>query len=127
MPLTLKRRLTMNTVKRIRLHVESGIGDFLAAATTDTVRTLTQGCECLFNSTKFVDSAHLHGPRNIERMVCSGLVGGIGKQFRFCRDQVGHHGFVRKHRSKSVEFALKTRIPCTPPYRSARILRLDNS
>ena len=127
MPLTLKRRLTVNTVNRIRLYVESGIRDFLTAATTNTVRTLTQGCERLFDSTKFVDSAHLHGPGNIELIVCSCLIGGVGEEFRLCRDQVGHHGFVRKHRSKSGEFALKTGVLCTPPYRRARILRLDNS
>jgi hypothetical protein len=40
---------------------------------------------------------------------------------------VGHHGFVRKHRSKSGEFALKTGVLCTPSHRRARILRLDNS
>jgi hypothetical protein len=66
-----------------------------------------EGCERLLNPTKLFDRTHLHGPGDIEFMVCGSLIGGVGEEFRFCCDQVGDHGFVCEHCSKFLELGLK--------------------
>ena len=123
----LKRRLTGNTVERIRLRFESGIGDLSTAATTNTIRMLTQGGERMLDSTKLFDRAHLHRPGDIDLMVCSGLVDRVRKKFRFRRDQVGHHGFVCEHRSKFLKLALKSRVLHDPSHLEVRVFRRNNS
>lgn len=53
--------LTGDAVERIRLHFQSGIGDLLTAAGTDSVRTRMQGRERLLNPAKLFDSENIHG------------------------------------------------------------------
>jgi len=116
-----------NAIERIRLHFESDIGDLFTTATTDSVRTLMQGRECLLNPTKLFDGTHLHGPRDIKLMVCGGLVGGVGEEFRFCRDQMGDHAFMCEHRSKLLEFALKLSILRASRHLEVRVFRWNIS
>jgi hypothetical protein len=39
-------------------------------------------------------------------MLSGGLIDRVREEFRFCHDQMGHHGFACEYRSKSIEFEL---------------------
>ena len=114
---------TGNAVDRIWLHLEPGGRDLLSAVGTDPVRTRMQGRERPLDPAKFFDGENHHGQGDIEFMLSGGLVDRIGKEFRFCHDQMGHHGFTREDRSKSNEFVLKVRIILAPPHVTVRTLR----
>ena len=100
---------TGDAVERIGLYSEPGIGDLVTAAGTDSVRTCMQGCERLFDPAKLFDGEQLYGQSDIAFMFRGGLVDRIGEEFRLCRDQMGHHGFVCEHYSKPIEFVLEIR------------------
>ena len=59
---------TRDTVQRVRLHFEPGIGDLLAAAGTDAVGTSIEGRKRLLDSSKFFDSEHFHGQGDTDLM-----------------------------------------------------------
>src|SRR5262252_2058038 len=116
-----------NAIQGIRLDFESGVRDAQTTATTDSIRMLMHGYEHVFNLTKLVKTTHLHGPRDIELLVCSGLIAGVGEQFRFSWDQVGDHGFVCEDRSKLYELALKNGVLHLPSHSEVQVFRRNNS
>lgn len=123
----LDEREAGDAVERIGLHFEPGIGDFLTAERTDSVGMRMQGHERLLDSAKLFDGEQFHGQGDIDLMLGGGLVDRIWEEFRLCRDQMRHHGFVCKHPSKSIEFVLKVRIIPAPPHVDVRTLRWNNS
>ena len=84
----LDERETGNTVERIGLHFEPGIGDLLTTAGTDSVRTRMQGRKCPLNSAKLFNGEHLHGQGDIEFMLSGGLVDRVREEFGFCGDRM---------------------------------------
>jgi hypothetical protein len=112
---------TGDAVERIRLHSKPGRGDLLTAVGTDSVRTRMQRHERPLDPAKLFDGENHHGQRDIEFMLSGGLVDRIGVEFRFCHDQMGHHGFACEHRSKSIQFVLKIRVIRAVPYMNIRV------
>ena len=107
---------TGDAVERIRLHFEPGIGNFLVASCTDSIRMPLQGRECLLDSAKLCEGEQFHGQGDIVLMLGGCLVKRVGKELWFCGDQLRHHGFVCKHRSESIEFVLKVRVILALPH-----------
>jgi hypothetical protein len=118
---------TGDAVERIRLHFEPGRGDLLTAAGTDSVRTRMQGCERPLDPAKFFNGKNHYGQGDIEFMFSGGLVDRIGEEFRFCHDQMGHHGFACEHRSMSSEFELKICVIRALPQVDVRAFRRNTS
>jgi hypothetical protein len=116
-----------DAVERVWLHFESGRGDLLTAAGTDSVRMCMERRECLFDPAKLFNGEQLYGQSDIEFMLSGGLVDRIGKEFRFHHDQMGHHGFACEHRSKSSEFELKICVIRALPQVDVRAFRWNTS
>ena len=101
---------TGDTVERVRLHFEPGIGNVMPTAGTDSVRASLERRERLLDPAKLVDGEQLHRQGDFEFMFYSCLVDRVGEEFWFCGDQMGRHGFACKHCSNSIEFELKIRV-----------------
>jgi len=86
-----------------------------------------EGCERLFDPAKLFDGEQLYGQGDIEFMLSGGLVDRVWEEFRFCGDQMGHHGFVCEHRSSSIEFVLKIRVIRALPHMDVQAFRWNNS
>lgn len=113
---------TGDAVERIRLYLEPGIGNFLVASCTDSIRMPLQGRERLLDPAKFCEGEQFHGQGDIVLMLGGCLIERVGKEFWFCGEQLRHHGFVCKHRSESIEFVLKVRVILALPYGDVRTL-----
>jgi hypothetical protein len=93
---------TGNTVARIGLYFEPGVGNVVPAAGTDSVRMFMDGCKRLLDPTKLVDGEQLDGQGEVNLMFRGGLVDRVGKEFGFGGDQLCHRDFVCERRSKSI-------------------------
>ena len=113
---------TGDAVERIWLHFEPGIGNFLVASCTDSIRMPLQGGERLLDPAKFFEGEQFHGQGDIVLMLGGGLIEWVGKEFWLCGDQMRHHGFVCKHHSESIQFVLKVRVILALPHGGVRTL-----
>ena len=72
---------TGDTVGRIGLHLEPGIGDFFITGGTDSVGMCTEGCQRPFNPPKFFHGEHLHGQGYGDLVLSGSPVYWVGKKF----------------------------------------------
>ena len=69
------------------------------------------------------DGEYLHRQRDSDLMLSGSLVYRVREEFWFCGHRLRRHRFLCEHRSKSIEFALKSSVICARPLLNAQMCR----
>src|SRR5262249_47510321 len=120
-------RVAGDAMGGLRVQDQRGRRNLVTTARTDAVRKGLERGQRLLNQTKLFQGEQLYRQGRIEFMFCSRLVYRIGEQFRGSGEMMRPRGFVREHRTKSMEFVLKIDVMGTLSFMNVRGFRPNSS